>query len=60
MRREILLAQQLTTWPGIEVVSHKVQPLIKALSETSISLSLKTLITSVISDTTILKMQLRK
>ena len=52
MRREILLAQQLTTWPGIEVVSHKVQPLIKALSETSISLSLKTLITSVISDTT--------
>ena len=23
MRREILLAQQLATWPGVEVVSHR-------------------------------------
>ena len=50
MRREILLSQQLATWPGIEVVSYKIQPLIKALSETGLSLSLRTLITSVVSD----------
>ena len=50
MRREILLSQQLATWPGIEVVSYKIQPLIKALSETGLSLSLRTLITSVVSE----------
>ena len=50
MRREILLSQQLATWPGIEVVSYKIQPLIKALGETGLSLSLRTLITSVVSE----------
>ena len=50
MRREILLSQQLATWPGIEVVSYKIQPLIKALSGTGLSLSLRTLITSVVSE----------
>ena len=46
MRRELLLSQQLATWPGVEVISNQIQPLIKALNETDISLSLKTLITS--------------
>ena len=50
MRRELLLSQQLATWPGVEVISNQIQPLIKALNETGISLSLKTLITSLISD----------
>ena len=50
MRRELLLSQQLATWPGVEVISNQIQPLIKALNETGISLSLKTLITSLIND----------
>ena len=50
MRRELLLSQQLATWPGVEVISNQIQPLIKSLNETGISLSLKTLITSLIND----------